>query len=114
MVGVIGGGAAIFLMSAALQKENIRLAAYSVSGIIAIVILSMSVMRDMLRDAYLKPYYHPEQFVVRTQWSVFPLFLGLFIAGVILWIVMLQRYFRDAKSEKEMAPEAPALTGAAR
>ena len=38
-------------------------------------------MRDILRDAYLKPYYHPERFVVHTQWSVFPLFLALFIGG---------------------------------
>jgi len=109
MVGLVGGGASIFLMSAALQKENVRFAAYSVSSIIGVVILSMSIMRDMLRDAYLKPYYHPDQFVVRTQWTVFPLFLGLFIAGVILWLVMLKRYFSNAKSGKEMTAEAPAL-----
>ncbi|HVN17856.1 MAG TPA: hypothetical protein VMU05_03760 [Dongiaceae bacterium] len=109
MVGLVGGGASIFLMSAALQKENVRFAAYSVSSIIGVVILSMSIMRDMLRDAYLKPYYHPDQFVVRTQWTVFPLFLGLFIAGVILWLVMLKRYFSNAKSGKEMTAAAPAL-----
>lgn len=114
MLGVVGGGAAIFLMSAALQKENIRLATYSVSGIIGVVILSMSVMRDLLRDAYLKPYYHPDQFVVKTQWAVFPLFLGLFIAGVLLWLVMLKRYFSNAKSGKQTTTEAPALTGVTR
>jgi cell division septal protein FtsQ len=64
-------------MSEALRKENI---------------LSMSVMRDILRDAYLKPYFHPQQFAVKTQWSVFPLFLVLFIGGVVLWFVMLKRY----------------------
>ena len=57
-----------------------------------VVILSMSVMRDILRDAYLKPYFHPGQFAVKTQWSVFPLFLVLFLAGVVLWLVMLARY----------------------
>ncbi len=92
MVGVLGGGAAIFLMSFALHKENIHLAAYYVTGVTAGVILAMSVMRDMLRDAYLKPYYHPDQFVVKTQWSVFPLFLVIFVAGVVLWFVMLKRY----------------------
>jgi hypothetical protein len=109
--GVIGGGAAIFVMSAAVRKENLHLAGYSVSSIIGVVILSMLVMRDILRDAYLKPYYHPDQFVVRTQSTVFPLFVGLFIAGVILWLVMLKRYFSNAKSGKEMAAEAPVLTG---
>jgi len=96
LVGVAGGMGAIFLMSAALRKENIRLAAYVVSGITGVVILAMSVMRDLLRDAYLKPYFHPEQFAVKTQWSVFPLFLVLFIAGVILWFVMLKRYGKFA------------------
>ena len=92
LVGVAGGIGAIFLMSDALRKENVRVAAFYVPGIIGVVILSMSVMRDILRDAYLKPYFHPEQFVVKTQWSVFPLFLVLFLAGVILWLVMLKRY----------------------
>jgi hypothetical protein len=49
-------------------------------------------MRDILRDAYLKPYFHPEQFAVKTQWSVLPLFLLLFVAGVFLWLLMLKRY----------------------
>jgi hypothetical protein len=59
---------------------------------LAVVIASMSIMRDILRDAYLKPYFHPAQFAVKTQWSVLPLFLGLFLGGVILWFVMLKRY----------------------
>jgi hypothetical protein len=98
VIGVAGGMAAIFLMAEAVREENIRLAAYYVSGIAAVVILSMSVMRDMLRDAYLKPYYHSDQFVVKMQWSVFPLFLALLVAGVTLWFVMLKRYFGGARA----------------
>ncbi len=92
LVGFAGALAAIFVMSNALHKENIRVAAYYVPGIIGVVILCMSVMRDILRDAYLNSYYHPKQFVTQTQWGVFPLFLLLFVGGVILWLVMLQRY----------------------
>ncbi len=92
LVGIIGAFAAIFLMSGALRNNNLRVAAYLVPGILAVVILCMSVMRDILRDAYLQPWFHPGQFVVKTQWSVFPLFLALFVAGVILWLVMLARY----------------------
>lgn len=116
VVGVAGGIAAIFLMSEALRKENIRLAAYYVSGTVAIVIAAMAVMRDMLRDAYLAPYYRPEQFVVKTQWAVFPLFLALFVGGVILWFVMLARYglFRGSVAQQEMKEEELVLTGAAR
>lgn len=99
LVGVFGASVAIFLMSTAVRKENIRIAAYYVPALVAVVILTMCVMRDILRDAYLKPYYHPEGFVIHTQWSVFSLFLALFIGGVVLWFVMLKRYglFRAAK-----------------
>jgi hypothetical protein len=109
LVGAVGGIAAIFVMSSALRKENVHVAAYGVSGILAVVILSMCVMRDILRDAYLQPYFHPEQFVVRTQWSVFPLFLALFVGGVVLWFVMLQRYgiFGAAKVAEVPPAAAP-------
>lgn len=92
LIGFTGGVGAIFLMSGALQKQNIRVAALYVPTILAVVILSMSILRYILRDAYLKPYFHPGQFAVKTQWSVFPLFLGLFVGGVILWFAMLRRY----------------------
>lgn len=69
-------------------------------------ILSMSVMRDILRDAYLKPYFHPDQFVVKTQWSVFPLFLVLFLAGVALWFVMLWRYGMFGRAKMVEKPPA--------
>ncbi len=73
----------------------------------------MSVMRDILRDAYLKPYFHPGQFAVKTQWSVFPLFLVLFVAGVVLWFVMLKRY--GLFGGKKGANAGPAIdSGAAR
>ncbi len=92
LIGVLGGMGSIFLMSDAVRKENIRMAAVYVPGILAVVIGCMSVMRDILRNAYLKPYFHPSQFAVHTQWSVLPLFLVLFVGGVILWVVMLKRY----------------------
>ncbi|MGA7859606.1 MAG: hypothetical protein WCA11_16845 [Terracidiphilus sp.] len=99
-VGVGGAAVAIFLMSSALRNENIRFAALSVSSLTGLVILSMSLMRDILRDAYLKPYFHPSEFAVKTQWSPLLLFLGLFVGGVVLWFVMLKRYgfFARAKT----------------
>lgn len=92
LVGVTGGLAAIFLMSDALHKQSIRVAAFYVPAIIGVVIACMSVMRDILRDAYLVLYFHPRQFAVKTPWSVLPLFLVLFLGGVALWFVMLRRY----------------------
>ncbi len=90
--GLLGTVAAIFLMSDALRKDNIRVAAYGVTALTAFIILTMVIMRDILRDAYLEPYFHPHQFPVQTQWAVFPLFLVLFLGGVALWLIMLKRY----------------------
>lgn len=90
--GIAGAVASIMVMSRALKKDNVRLAGIAVSIITGLVILSMSVMRDLLRTAYLKPYSGSHEFAVRTQWSPFLLFLCLFVAGVVLWFVMLKRY----------------------
>ena len=49
-------------------------------------------MRDMVRDAYLEPYLKAQPYTVQTQWSPLLLFLGVFVAGVALWAVMLWRY----------------------
>jgi hypothetical protein len=90
--GLAAAMLSVYLMSEALRKDNIRLAAIGVTGITALVILTMCIMRDILRDAYLKPYFHPQEFAVKTQWSPFLLFLGLFVAGAILWVFMLKWY----------------------
>jgi hypothetical protein len=110
--GGVGAIAAIFLMSEALRQKNVRFASYYVSGLVAVVIAAMAV----LRDAYVAPYYRPEQFPVKTQWSVFPLVLALFVEGVILRFVILARYgsFRDTKTAHKVEKETPVLTGTAR
>ena len=99
VIGAAGGAASVLLMSSALHKDNLRRAAYFVPALTGVVVACMVVLRDILRDAYLQPYFRPDQFVVKTQWSVFPLFLVLFLAGVALWLVMLKRYglFAPAK-----------------
>ena len=105
-IGVVGAIGAMILMSRTLRSQNIRLAGYSVVGVMGVVILSMVVIRELLRVAYLEPYLRPEQFVVKTQWSVFTLFLVIFVAGVILWFVMLKRYGLFSRGR---LPEQPGL-----
>lgn len=100
MVGIMGGLVAIVLMSNAVRTEKLRMAGYVVPGITAVVILCMVVMRDIVRDAALKAWFAPSNFAIKTQWSVFLIFLGLFVAGVALWVVMLYRYFGAKKVEQ--------------
>jgi uncharacterized membrane protein len=113
LVGILATVAAIFLMSNAIRKQNIRVAAYGVSGLLAIVMITMIVMRDILRDAYLEPYFHPHQFAVKTQWAVLPVFLVLFIAGVGLWLLMLQRYGLFSSNKPPLADATPTADAAA-
>ena len=113
IAGILGTIAAIFLMSNALRKQNIRVAAYGVSGLLAVVTITMILMRDILRDAYLEPYFHPHQFAVKTQWAVLPVFLLLFIAGVGLWLLMLQRYSLLSINKPPLADATPTADAAA-
>ncbi len=56
-----------------------------------LTIAGMSIMRDILRDAYLKDYFNPEQFEVQPQISVLVVFLIVFIAGLITVGYMLNK-----------------------
>jgi len=113
LVGLLATVAAIFLMSNAIRKQNIKVAAYGVSGLLAVVMITMILMRDILRDAYLEPYFHPHQFAVKTQWAVLPVFLLLFIAGVGLWLLMLQRYSLFSINKPPLADATPTADAAA-
>jgi len=99
LIGIFGGLAAIFLASDTFRKSDPRQGLYVVSALTLIVLTFMVIMRDILRDAYLANYFKPADFFVKTQWEVFPLFLILFVAGVILWIVMIKQYFFPAQAK---------------
>lgn len=92
LVGVAAAIGAIVIVAEAVRRDDIGRAAWYGSILTGVAILCMAIMRDLLRDAYLRPYFHAGQFEVKTQWSVFPLFLVLFIGGVVLLAWMLRRY----------------------
>ena len=103
VIGIASAVAAIMVVARALRRDGYRLGALGGTGITAAAVVVMAVMRDILRDDYLKPYFHPERFVVQTQWSVLPLFLAVFLAGVALWLVMLRRYPFTARLKSDTA-----------
>jgi hypothetical protein len=91
-LALVTAAAAILVVAGALRRDHARRAVYLVSGLAAGTVALMVVVRDLLRNAYLKPYFHPQQFVIGTQWSVFVLFLVIFVLGLGLWFWMLARY----------------------
>ncbi|HXK58927.1 MAG TPA: hypothetical protein PLP42_03445 [Acidobacteriota bacterium] len=63
---------------------------------VIVVLVCMTLMRDLLRSAYLEEYL--EAPVTRVQWDVMVLFLVLFLGALGLWGMMLLKYFKRAKS----------------
>jgi len=96
-IALLAALAAVFVTSEALRKEEPRPALYLVSGLMFAVIVLMVTMREILHDAYLASHFKAESFAVQTQWQVLPLFLLLFLAGVVLWTMMLRRYFATSQ-----------------
>ncbi len=80
----------------------------------AVVVISMVVMRDILRNAYLQPFRDPAGPTVQTQWEVLPIFLAVFVAGVALWGFMMWRYHRSLPEEPRPKLEALEMPGGQR
>lgn len=93
LLGIMGGLAAIFIMSDALRNDDPRKGVYLSSGVIALVVILMTTMREILRDAYLADYFKPAHFAIHTQWSVMLIFFVAFLAGIGLWMTMIKKYF---------------------
>jgi hypothetical protein len=92
-VGVLIALVLIVVMSRSLKQVDPRRGVLYSMGVTALLVVLMAIQRDLLRDAYLTPYFKSEQLPVQTQWDVLLLFLVLFVAGVVLWIVMMKKYF---------------------
>jgi hypothetical protein len=101
LVGILLAIGVIFTMNNALHADDPRGGAKLTIGLTIVLLLTMVIMRDLLRDAYLAKYFNASQFSTATQWSVFILFLILFIAGVVLWIKMIHTYFFNKDSLAE-------------
>lgn len=99
IIGLAGAIAAIVLVSRGLHKTDPRPPLKLAMGIIGVVTLFMILMRDILRDAYLAPYFRSSDLAVSPQLDVLALFLVLFVGGVILWVVMLRKYFQARAAE---------------
>ncbi len=80
---------AIVLMFLALNAERPQWLASAGIGSTTVVLLMMTLMRDFVRDAYLKPYFDASRFSVQPQTAVLVLFIVLLLVSlaVITWMV---------------------------
>ena len=79
----------IVLNFLALHADRPKGLALAGIGSIAVVLVMMSLMRDFVRDAYLKPYFDAGELSVQPQTSVLILFVALLLVtlGVVAWMV---------------------------
>ncbi len=81
-LGVLLGAAAIY--SAA--RNNVRVT----SALALAAVVDMVLVRDLLRSAYLKPYFSPGELKVVPEYSSMILFLAAFVAGIVIIIYMVK------------------------
>ncbi len=95
IVSIFGSIGAVVLMSSALRKEDPRSGFKMAIWLTAAVVTLMTVIREIVRESYLKTFYISHNFDVDTQWVILILFLLSFAGGVGLWIKMLRVYFSE-------------------
>jgi hypothetical protein len=96
--------AAIMHLVTAKAKNPVRNSMIGIGSGVATVAV-MIVLRDIVRNAYLAPYFDLGQLKVAPQWGVIGIFLVLFVAGlgVLFWML---RAVANAKSPKVSAAKA--------
>ncbi|MGV1101076.1 hypothetical protein ACUUL3_16900 [Thiovibrio sp. JS02] len=67
-------------------REKLWPATAAMAGTVLLMIL----VRDLARQAYLAPYFHPADLAVKPQWSPFLLFLVILAAGLATVAYMLK------------------------
>ncbi len=93
VIGFFATIAIIMMANQALKGDDPRPGFKKVIALTGVVLVSMTIMRHMLRDSYLEPVFNTGDLAVKTQGSVLAIFLVLFVGGVVLWVYMLKRYF---------------------
>ncbi len=85
--GIILAGAAMLF---AYKHKPVPTVTCTISTIILMILV-----RDMLRTAYLRPYFSPSDLSIQPAYSPFFIFLIAFIGGILLIIWMLKLVLQD-------------------
>ena len=64
--------------------------AMEITGIVAVF---MAIIRDILRTSYLSPYFKAGELATKTQVDVLIFLLVLFVIGILVWVLMIKKYF---------------------
>ncbi len=79
---------------------GIRQKLWPAVGALLLTILLMVLVRDLARQAYLAPYFHPSQLPLAPQYSPMLLFFLILIVGLGIIAVMLRLAWQSTKEEQ--------------
>jgi len=97
--------AVVHLVLARGGKAPMRQAVIGIgSGMLTVAI--MVVLRDVVRNAYIAPFFRPAQLPVAPQWGVIALFFVIFLAGLATLTYMLRAV---VKAHQAVSTTAAAL-----
>ncbi|MFQ5797187.1 MAG: hypothetical protein ACE5H0_00680, partial [Bacteroidota bacterium] len=88
IVGISFAVISMVLMFLALNAERPKVLALAGIGSTAVVLVMMSLIRDFVRDAYLRPHFDASEFSVQPQTPVLILFVVLLLVtlGIVAWM----------------------------
>lgn len=98
LIAIMGALASIMIFMMSLQREEPKPLLYAGFAVILVTIVSMVIVRDVVRSGYIAEYFTLDQLQVDPQTGIILLFFLLFIGGlgVVGW--MLQQTISAAKT----------------
>jgi len=99
--GLLVAALALAVLAMAVASKSLAASSVAMVGTISL----MSVMRHLLRAAYLRPYFDPRALPVEEQWFVFELFALLLVGGLATVAWMLYAFFRPPAASAEAVEE---------
>ncbi len=92
------------LIMAKTKKSPNRTLVIGIScGVLTVAV--MVVMRDLLRNLVLAPYFSPDQLPVAPQWSIIGIFVVLFLAGLATLYYMLRKVTLATRMQSAQKPQ---------
>ncbi|MFC1557116.1 hypothetical protein ACFL6I_06740 [candidate division KSB1 bacterium] len=90
--------AVLFIIRKAGRIEDGRKLTYVGASHVLLILVFMAIMRELLRQAYLEPYFRLDQLPSEPQWTVFFIFVILLIIGLAVLGWMVTVVWKDKES----------------
>ena len=100
VISIILTAAVLAVLYGVAEPERRKVTVYAAAGIVLTLIIVMNIMRQMLRAAYLEPYFTTERLLVEPQWLLFGIFAGVFLLVLVpslFWLVRVSMRMKPAE-----------------